>query len=108
MKKWMTFGAFFLCTGAMAFEPVITNVQVNVDVVIFTVSEARSQNLASCVSTDNQDKWAFSLATAEGKNLYRALLHAHASQKIVEIAGTGDCSAHAGVERPQAIAVALL
>jgi hypothetical protein len=46
------------------------------------------------------DQWALSLATPTGRAQYALLLSAHAQQKVVHVAGAGDCGAWGDRERP--------
>jgi len=93
---------------SLADELTITNVAIQNDTVVVTVSQSRTQSIASCVDNGNANKWAFSLASSEGKNLYRGVVAAHSSGNAVTITPTGDCQALTGIERPQGIEINLL
>ncbi|WP_448566724.1 hypothetical protein [Thalassotalea ganghwensis] len=85
----------------------IEKVAIANDIVTIHMSENRTDTIASCVSQDQHNTWAFSLTSSQGKNLYRAAIAAHSGNKTVEISGANDCQAQQGIERPQAIEILL-
>ncbi|KNC68157.1 hypothetical protein AC626_06470 [Pseudoalteromonas rubra] len=72
------------------------------DVVYF---QALLPDIASigCANTDAPFHWAFSLSSAEGPSLYRAILAAQSGNVQLAVTPAGDCAAASGVARPAAI-----
>jgi hypothetical protein len=108
MKKLIMLSAIFFCTQSVAMSNVISSVSINDSVVIITTAQSRTENIAACSLNENSNKWAFSLTSSEGKNLYRAVITAHAAGRIVDITAAGDCQALDGIERLQAIEINFL
>ena len=91
-----------------AFAAKVTSVNVDNGIVYFLTDESKSGTRPVCVDTGNEQFWAFSLQSTEGKNLYRALLTANASGKSIDVESANDCQAIGGYERPQSISVQVL
>ncbi|MCG7560715.1 hypothetical protein [Pseudoalteromonas sp. McH1-42] len=72
------------------------------DVVYF---QALLPDIASvgCANTGAPFHWAFSLSSAEGPSLYRAILAAQSGNVQLAVTPAGDCAAASGVARPAAI-----
>jgi len=108
MKKIISILAISFCSNSVAASSTINSVLITNNIVTIITAEARTENLAICTDAENANKWAFSLVSTEGKNLYRAVIAAHGAGKTVDITPTGDCQAFQSIERPQAIEIKLL
>ena len=93
------------CPGDATTAGVVTSLNVVSNVVEFTTSTAKTWALPGCVASENNDKWAFSATTKQGKATYALLQSAMASAKPVAVESARDCQDKAGIERPARITV---
>ncbi|WP_125562377.1 hypothetical protein [Pseudoalteromonas rubra] len=77
-------------------------VQIVNDVVYFQ-APLPDLSSVSCANTDAPFHWAFSLSSAKGPSLYRAILAAQSGNVQLAVTPAGDCAAAPGVARPAAI-----
>lgn len=105
------FSALSFCalSSFQAFSAAPLNyLNVENNVVYFATSENKTETSPGCVIAETQNLWAISLASTEGRNLYRALLSANASGSNIEVKTASDCQVTQGVERPLSIEIVLL
>lgn len=86
----------------------ITSINIKNDIVYFSTEQNKSHTPPSCATTNPLNQWAISLTSSAGRNLYKALLTANSTGKMIDIESAQDCLADVTVEHPASITVQLL
>ncbi|MCH2058015.1 MAG: hypothetical protein MK214_15660 [Thalassotalea sp.] len=95
----------FLCS-LNSIAASISSLKIDDEQVVFSLNQTSAENMPACVTTGNETYFGFSLNSANGKHLYRALIFANSAGKDVTVKGAGDCADVAGIQRPLSISTA--
>lgn len=88
----MTFSSQALASGTSSGVP--SNITILNGIVVFTISAGHG-GYPACATTQ---RWAFDANVASGQATLAALLNAYDLQKLINVLGTGTCSAWADSE----------
>lgn len=78
--------------------------EVEDDVVLFSISDSKSGTSPSCVSVGKEDLWSVSLASDSGRAIYSLMLTSMASTEVgLTVESAGDCGVVEGIERAKKV-----
>ncbi|GLX78727.1 hypothetical protein tinsulaeT_20670 [Thalassotalea insulae] len=83
----------------------ISYLNVENDTVVFSLSEAKSHTIPSCVSSENQQKYAVSLTSETGRAVYSLLITAMASKQGIAVESANDCAVVSGIEQAMGVSI---
>ena len=106
IKKLLTGLLAILAISSTFASSQVDYLNVEGDVVYFSLAEEKSHALPSCATaTENNDKYTVLLTSETGRALYSLLITAMASKQGVSVNSANDCNAVSGVERAQGVSI---
>lgn len=83
----------------------VNSLEIKDNVVVFSTEEVKTATIPPCSYPVHSQKWAFSIDSTEGRNLYSSLLTANSVGLAVTVESAQDCRDSAGIERPASISI---
>ncbi|GLX78732.1 hypothetical protein tinsulaeT_20720 [Thalassotalea insulae] len=83
----------------------ISYLNVENDTVVFSLSDEKSHTIPSCVSSENQQKYAVSLTSETGRAVYSLLITAMASKQGIAVESANDCAVVSGIEQAMGVSI---
>ncbi|BBN83627.1 hypothetical protein PA25_36120 [Pseudoalteromonas sp. A25] len=83
----------------------IKQLEVQGETAIFTLADPKSHAVPSCVSSDNQNKWAINLNSLQGQAMYSLLVTAVSKGMEVDVTSANRCEALPNVEQAAYLAL---
>ncbi|MBD1582582.1 hypothetical protein [Pseudoalteromonas sp. S16_S37] len=77
------------------------------DTATFTLSEPKTHTIPSCVSSDNQNKWAINLNSLQGQAMYSLLVTAVSKEQLVTVQSAQRCESVVDVEQVQSLSLSV-
>lgn len=111
MKNSLSSLFFALSAVSLFAMPVVAGndidyLQIDNDIVLFSVEGEKSDTSPACVSADKADLWSVSLASDSGRAIYSLILTAMAKDGMgIEVNSAGDCAVATGVERADKVSL---
>ncbi|MBD1582583.1 hypothetical protein [Pseudoalteromonas sp. S16_S37] len=108
----MTYRQTILLT--ILFSPFLSNatsqikqLEVQGETATFTLSAPKTHTIPSCVSNDNQNKWAINLNSLQGQAMYSLLVTAVSKGMEVDVTSANRCEALPNVEQAAYVALSV-